>query len=456
MRKIYLLLLLGLFLIQPILAVDLTVEKLSEKEVMIVGLEGPAVFEVNVTNNELTDKFLFYTFFGLGMEPTERIEIGSNESKAIELKVFPREDSDLKGYVTFSYFIQGLNRSEIEEKLILNIVNLEDGFEIGAGSINPESNSINIYLHNKLNFNFEKLKVSFSSPFFNFEEVVDFSPYERKDFEIVLNKEDFSKLMAGFYTLKASLEIENVTATIEESINFLEKNMLRKERRDYGFIISTTVIKEINEGNTLEESRISINKNILSRMFTTFSPEPSFVERDGSSITYTWSKKIGPGEYSEVEIKTNWLIPLLILIIIILTIIMAKKYSKTDLVLRKRVSFVRVKGGEFALKVMIGIEAKKFVENVRIFDRLPPLVKVYDRYGGELPKRFNKTKRTFEWDLGTLEATERRMLSYMIYSKIGVLGKFALPATISLFEREGKTKEVSSNKAFFLSDQRSD
>jgi len=456
MKKICLIFLLVFLLIQPILAINLTVEKLSDREVMIFGLKNPAIFKMNITNNDLDDKFLFYTFFGLGLEPIGRVDIASKESKIIELKVFPRDDSILRGYVTFSYFIQDLNRSEIEEKLILNIIDLKDGFEIGTGSINPESNSINIYLHNKVNFKFENLKVDLSSPFFKFEETVDFSPYERKDFEIALNNEDFSKLTAGFYTLSVNLKIENLTAKIEESINFLEKNILVEERRDYGFIISTTIIKKVNQGNAVEEARISIDKNILSRMFTTLSPEPSFVEREGSSITYTWNKKIGPGESFEVEIKTNWLIPLLVIILIVFTIVLARKYSKTDLVLRKRVSFVKIKGGEFALKVMIHVEAKKFVENVRIFDRLPPLVKVYERYGGELPKRFNKTKKTFEWELGNLEATERRMLSYMVYSKVGVLGKFALPATISFFERDGKTKEVSSNKAFFLADQKSD
>jgi len=45
-------------------------------------------------------------------------------------------------------------------------------------------------------------------------------------------------------------------------------------------------------------------------------------------------------------------------------------------------------------------------------------------------------------------------LSYIIYSKVGILGKFALPVTTAVYEREGKIHEAESNRTFFIAEPR--
>ena len=152
--------------------------------------------------------------------------------------------------------------------------------------------------------------------------------------------------------------------------------------------------------------------------------------------------------------KTNWLFPLLVILFIATIVILTKQYSKTNLVLKKKVSFVKAKGGEFALKVSIFVVAKKYIEKVSIIDKLPPLVKIYERFGGEKPSRINEKGKKVEWEFEKLEAGEIRMLSYIIYSKIGVMGKFALPATTAIYERNGEISESKSNRAFFIAEQR--
>jgi hypothetical protein len=139
---------------------------------------------------------------------------------------------------------------------------------------------------------------------------------------------------------------------------------------------------------------------------------------------------------------------------VILIVALTKYYSRTDLILRKKVSFVKAKGGEFALKVSIIVHSKKHVERVNVIDRLPSLVKIYEKFGGEKPTRVNEKGKRIEWDLDKLDAGETRMLSYIIYSKIGVVGKFALPEATSIYEHEGKIHESSSNKIFFIAEQR--
>jgi len=156
----------------------------------------------------------------------------------------------------------------------------------------------------------------------------------------------------------------------------------------------------------------------------------------------------------EIIITTNWILPFVVVALIVFIFLFVKSYNEKDISLRKKVTFVKTKNGDFALKVSVFVSAKKYVEKVIITDRLPALVKVYPRFGLDKPSKVEEHKRLIEWDFEKLEAGETRILSYVIYSKVGVMGKFALPSTIAVYEREGEIKETESNKAFFIAEQR--
>lgn len=453
MKKIFVLLLV-MFLLPTIVAINLGIEKQSTNEVMIVDLNKPAIFDLNITNFGASDNFMFYSFFGSSMYPRGTVRIESGETKDVQIQIYPSENFKDRGTITFDYFIRGNDGSEIKEQLTIKMINLEDAFEIGSGELDPESSSLEIYIHNKVNFNFDGLDARFSSAFFDFEETFSLTPNERKNFNVKLNKEDFKKLMAGFYTLNAEIAVEELKVNIEGIIKFVEKNIVTTTKKDYGFVINTKIIEKKNEGNVLTISETVIKKNIISRLFTSFSPEPNYVEREGLVIYYTWNREIKPGETLEIIVKTNWLFPLLIIFFIIAIVILAKQYVRTNLVLKKKISFVRAKGGEFALKVSIIVHAQKYIEKVNIIDRLPSLVKIYERFGSEKPFRVDEKNRRIEWQFEKLEAGEVRVLSYIIYSKIGIIGKFALPSAIAIYEREGEIHESESNKTFFVAEQR--
>ena len=453
MKKLFILFVL-VFTLPSVLAINLVVEKQSSNEVMIQGLNEPAIFNLKITNIGASDNFQFYNLFGFSMAPKGTVRIDNDETKEIKLMIYPRDNFDLRGFYTFNYFIRGEDSTEISQKLTIKIVDLDNVFEIGSGEINPESNSMEIYIHNKENFNFESINAKFSSVFFDFEEDFQLGTNERKTFDVQLNKEDFKKLIAGFYTLNAEITVKNLNSKLEGVIKFAEKDILTITKRDYGIIINTQIIEKKNEGNIMVKSETVIKKNIISRLFTSFSPEPDIVERQRLNIYYTWSGEIKPGESLEIAIKTNWLIPLFLVLFVVLIVALARYYSRTNLALRKRVSFVKAKGGEFALKVSIIVNAKKHIERVSVIDKLPSLVKIYERFGGEKPTRINEKTKRIEWDLDKLEKGETRVLSYIIYSKIGVMGKFALPEATAVYEYDGQIHESSSNKVFFVAEQR--
>jgi hypothetical protein len=442
-----------LLIIPSVLAINLDIEQKSSDEIMIMGLENPTIFDLEIINQGPTDSFTFYTFFGAGYYPQETVLIESGETKTVEFGVYPRSNFAQRGLVTFNLFIQGQDRNEETVPLELKVIDLEDSIVVGSEKFDSSSNSLQIYIENKVNFDFGEVKSGFKSPFFDFQKEFSLGKYEKKSFNVELDKEDFAEVMAGFYTITAKIDIDGQEANIEGTMKFSETNLLETTKESYGFIIRTDLIRKSNKGNVMSESEIIIKKNIITRLFTNLNPEPDIVERQGTKIYYTWSEQINPGGVFEVRVKTNWLFPLLIIFLIVAVVVMTKKFSKTNLVLRKKISFVRAKGGEFALKVSIFVTAKKYIERVNIIDRLPPLVKVHERFGAEQPTRVNEKTRRIEWNFEKLEAGEIRTLNYIIYSKVGILGKFALPTATAIYEKDGDIHETESNKAFFMAEQ---
>lgn len=443
----------AILILPSVMAVNLKIEKQSSNEVLILGLDKPVVFDLKITNLGAADNLEFYNLLGFETYPKGTVAIEAGETKNVQLKLSPIGEVANKGFYTMEYRIRGIG-AEQKQEVTFRIIDFEDVFEIGADSINSGSSSINIYIANKVNYNFEDMKVKFSSSFFNIEKKFSLGGNKKQTFEVDLNSEDFNKLIAGFYTMIAEIEVDDKKAITEGTIEFPENNVVTSSHKDYGLVVNTEVIEKANEGNVVAESETVIKKNIISRLFTHFSPEPDIVEKNGFRITYTWNQNIKPGEIMKITVKTNWLFPVLIILFVVAIVVFVKKYTKTNLEIKKRISFVHAKGGEFALKVSIVLHAKRYIERVNVLDRLPPLAKLYNKFGGENPIRIDEKNRKLEWSFEKLEAGETRMFSYIIYSKIGVLGRFALPPATAIFEREGQLRDAVSNRAFFVAEQK--
>jgi hypothetical protein len=414
MKKIFILPVFIVLILPMVLGIGVSVEKQSENEVLVTGLDKLVVFDLKVRNLGEANNFEFYNLLGFNMFPKGTVQMGEGESQDIELKISPIGDFPHKGAYTFTYFIKGQAGGEIQEKLTFKIVDFADCFEVGSGEVDSDLNSLDVYIHNKVNFDFGEINVKFSSAFFDFEEEFELGPNERKDFTVQLNKDDFKKLMAGFYTLNAEVVANAEKVDVEGVIKFVEKNLLTTTKEDYGIVINTKIIEKMNEGNVVVKSETLFTKNIISRLFTSFSPQPDVVERQGMTVFYSWNREIKPGETLEIVVKTNWFFPLITIFFIVAIVVLAKQYSMTNLVLRKKVTFVKAKGGEFALKVTIFAQAKKYIERVNIIDRLPAMVKVYEKFGVEKPSRVNEKTRRIEWNFEKLETGEVRVLSYII------------------------------------------
>ncbi len=433
-------------------SLNVNINSSEVNDVLIRGIDKPAIIDLEITNLDSGKYFKLYNLLGFDSTPRDYFYIGTNETKEIQMKIYPRETLKDKRYL-FTYYLKDKSGKKIELQETLEILNLGNAFEIGAEKFSSNTSTLEVYIKNNEKIKFENLSIKLKSQFFEIDKEVTLLEDEKQNFEIQLNKENYKKILAGFYTFTADLEFNEQEDKIQGVIEFTETNSIETTKDSYGFFIHTTIIKKENTGNTVVESSESIKKDIISRLFTTFHPEPEIVNRKGGIVYYIWNSEIKPGQTIEIKTKTNWIFPIIIIALLTTIIILSKKYNEKDVSIRKKVSFVKAKGGEFALKVTLNVKAKKYVEKVSITDRLPKLVKLYKKFGVEEPTSIDENKGILKWNYEKLEAGEIRVLNYVVYSKVGVMGKFALPSANAVYESNGKILESNSNKTYFIAEQ---
>lgn len=450
MKSVYFILVL-ILLSSSVLAADLEVKKIDRGSVVIAELNNPAVFDFVIDNRGEADRFEIYSLIGVAMAPKGLFELPHGKT-TMRVWAWPNEDiRKERGLLKFEYQMKGRNSGIFKDDLLIKIVPFKEIIEIGAESLHPDDDAVVLTVKNKENTHLENLKIEFDSVLFSGEEVISLEPYETVNLSVDVKKE-LEGIAAGTYIVKADFQMKEEKASIEGVVKYLEKEGTFSEESSEGFIVRKSVLRKVNEGNVPVTALIEVKRNIMSRLFTVNSPEPLSVERKGLFVDYTWEKNLAPGEDFVVETTTNYTFPFIFLVIIVLAGILVKVYSLKAVVLKKSVSFVRTKHGEFALKVSLRVRARKAVENVHIVDTLPGMTKLYEGYGRK-PDKVDKDSRRLFWNVERLSKGEVRIYSYIIYSKLNVVGRFELPAAVAVFEDAGKRERVKSNRAFFASEK---
>jgi len=445
-----------LLLTLPLISAELEIEKKTIVDSVIPEINQSAIVELKLTNLGSTDTFRVYSLVGVDLYPSETFVINSGDTKTLNVEIWPGQSiiDASPGPFTFLYKIEGVTSGVQEDVLTIKILNLKEAIDINAYNVHLDSDTAIVYVRNRVGTSFPEIDARFHSAFFDFNEKFSLDAYEKKEFEVNLNKEEIRKLVAGEYTISTDIETFGIKERIEDKFKFTEKAEIESSEESYGFLISRHIIEKRNQGNLPFVVQAKVSKNIISRLFTFFNVEPAIVERRGVIVDYYFQKEIQPGEIYTIKVTTNWFYPLILLLAIIIIAVLVKTYISTDVILKKKATFVKTKGGEFALKINVITRAKKFVEKINVVDKIPSLVTVYKRFGVVEPDKIDEKNKRLEWNIESLQPGEERMFSYIIYSKISPVGKFEVPPATAVFEKEGKIHETKSNRVFFLTEPR--
>jgi hypothetical protein len=444
--------LLGVFLLNFAFA-EIEVKSTPIRDIMIPELDDPVVFNITLKNTGPADTFNLYTLSGFVIEPTSKFYLTNGESITLSFIAYPRDIAIPTRHYSLKYFIKGKITEVQESEIIFAIVPLRNVFAFSAENFGVDSANIKVTVENKEDVQFEQVGARFTSDFFDVTRTFSIAPKERKIIEIPLSTADTRKLLSGSYTIKAVLETGGEKIPLDTITTFIETSSVGSQEHSSGILIQKQTTIKTNNGNTFVNTAIVLKQNILSRLFTKFTPLPDSVQREGFQVFYTWENGLAPGESMQVVATTNWLFPLLLILIIGGVVGVAYWISLSPLVIRKEVSHVRVKGGEFALRVKIVVQAKTFLDNAIISDRLPHLMHLYEGYAHEPRWNYDEKTKRVQWHFNSLDRGEMKTLTYIVYSKMGVLGKFVLPSASASFEKNGKLHHMQSNRAFFVTEQ---
>jgi len=444
-------LLIFVFCVSMISAIGLDIETKPIVNTIINDHDKPAIFDFTITNNNFTSDFEVYTFERFRIEPSE-FSLKKGQTKTLRFEFYAIDSMrENNRHVLVPVLIEQVGGSSQEVELDIKVVDFASAFKVGGKEVVLGDNTATIYFYNVENLAYENLEVILSSTFFDdHKETISMEPYEKKEIVVPINNEKLRKLVFGDYAVTASVKLGDKNAELYGFIKIVEKASVGVTEEKSGIFARKMILEKINEGNVPAVAQLSIKKNVVSRLFTTFSVEPSRVERKGFFVYYNWQKELLPDEKLSVEIVTNWLFPFLLIAAVIAIAYLTNFYFTRHLVIKKQVSFVKTKSNYFALKVILRVRTRRYIEKVRIYDRLPAMAKLYEKYG-DVPKIEHGR---LKWELDHLAEGEEKIFSYILYSKVKVIGKFELPAATGVYEIQGRQGEVKSNRAFFINEPR--
>ena len=428
----------------------LQITETNVKDIVITELGNPALFNLEIKNDGIEDSFEIYTLVsGIEIEPKQNFILKAGETRVIPIQVF-FDERILRGKETlsFEYRIAGQKVGVTKDILSVKAYGFDTALMLASEDIKVNQGEAKINLKNKVDYNFESLRIKITTEFSSEVYQTSLAPNEEKILIAKLDQEKMAMATAGSYILSAIIESGNSSGKMMSVFNFQEISDLKSESGTRGILIRKVFTTKTNHGSVSSIASVSIKRDMLSMLFTSTNIIPSETLTNGFVTTMLFEKELQPSEVFYVEVRTNYII-LIVLVLLIISCVWIFVYylvKRKDLLIKKRVALVKTKKGEFALKVTLFLKALKPIKRVSIIDNIPPLVKLYNKFGILKPTRIDARDRRVEWDFEALGKDDERVLSYIIYSRIGVFGEFYLPATTSLYESEGKVYEAKSNQ----------
>lgn len=426
-------------------------EKTTITDVVAKELSIPARFNLTINNTNIyDDHFLLYSLIDLKITPISPIFIPARQAVTVELKALPLRWLKERGLHSMEYYIKGLKSGYTTDTVLVKVLPLKEIIDVIApATISRDDTKLTIEVINKENIDLKEAQVSLSSELFSATKNITIAPKSKQNITLDLNPTALKVAKAGSYPVKVIFFLNNeYNHTVEVPIILQEySNIATEESSKLKFFGFTKIIKKKNEGNVPKLVTIEVVKSRFERVFSSFSIPPTSEQQALIITTLSWQQELEPGETLEVQIDTDYTIPTLILIALIVAIVLLYLAKRPRVIVKKKAIRLHTKSDEFALKIIVFVKnIGKEVQSVTLTDRLPHMAKLYEKFAVkpdkvELPR--------LEWNFGSLASNEERVVSYIIYSKIMPVGSIELPqASVHYTDYKEKRRVSYSNKLF--------
>ncbi len=426
------------------------------KSFVFKELEAPATYELTVKNGEnFEDNFYIDTLLDIEISPKSLGSVAAGGTKRFTISVNPSQDLKSKQAgknFAFEYFVRGDRSKLAKDSITVGIFSFPDALEITfPPSIDPEQKEVTVGLRFRhditLSANVKATSELLSDTF----SVKDLSIEKQ---EAVLTLNDLKGKNAGVYKITFEFEIDGEKVIAEKDMVLSPVVTVKTDEETTGGILSSeTKVTKTNNGNSATDVSILLNRSVVSSLFTTFSDAPK-TRKDGRFYLYEWEKELNPGESYTVSLKTNYYVPFLVFLLLLLALVVFKIVTKSPVEITKKVARVRTKSGAFAAKIIISAKnTGKPVSNVKIIDRLPAFTEILsNKFSVLTPSEIKK--RSVVWSIPQMSTGEEIMFSYIVYSKVNIFGRLEVPpAVVTFIDSKDNFLESQSDKIYIISEE---
>ncbi|MBI4154564.1 hypothetical protein HY498_00565 [Candidatus Woesearchaeota archaeon] len=468
MKKVIILALVILLLSTIVTAKEIPKLEISKVAPLNEGRQGkPAFFEFTIKNNQaFTDIFtikpdeafiapLSNIFKSVIITP-EQIEIGTGKEKTIKVEVNLFDDiKPNKNYIT-QIDINSVKTPSLQEtvRITVNLFAADDIF--GLKSLLPEEGvlpgigvPIKVEIKNTLNAEFKDIEIEVEIEGKNFKdkviETLNFEKQEVKTKDFLFN---FGSLVApGTYNLIIkALEDKAVKGLYEGSFELLPNyNVEEKVEKESNFLKGKIIVTKKNNGNFPVEENFQMERSLITDFFIKTS-----IERKIINDKNTWVFLIKPNEEFKLIIEKSYRSFFLGLLIAIVLIIVLYYTLRKEITIKKSVIKIKEYQNAIEIKVLVHVKnnLKRDIENLKIVDIVPHLVKPTGEFSTLKPNKIIRGEAGIKlvWELPVLTSKEERIIGYKATTRLNIVGKLALPPAATLYESDGKTIKIKSNR----------
>jgi len=362
-----------------------------------------------------------------------------------------------KNYGTFIRIQSLLSEESLEHNFILRVVPPEDIFEMKTAvpeKVQPGREfPIVVSLENNLKTEVRDVKVAITSELFNEERAINFFPFQEREETFTFMVPQLAE--PNEYTVKIRVIQADMLADSSTNILRVMEKTDVKEKLEVSsqFLKTTYALTKRNEGNTKVAEYFELPLNKFQRSFASYSEDPSSVDSSGVK----WVFEIEPNSERKISAVVNYQ-PLFagILVVVFIALLSGYLLSRGVTIRKEILRIKQTPDGMSELKVLLHIKNKsgKNVHNVAVIEILPNLIYPSTHFGTLHPDKIQKGEKGVKltWTLKELVASEERIISYTVHSKINIIGRFILPPALIRYKSlRGKTINSRSNPLSFFS-----
>lgn len=394
--------------------------------------------------------------------------VQGNSDKEVMIKIYPKSTTGLGVYdLTLKVKDSFDNQELIQLPLHLSVdgyystyvPNVALSVDLPSAQDPREPLKISVLTRNRNQLDITNMSIRISSDLFNEEYSMSLGPRKEKTKDFTF---DLSPLQEpGNYPIKVDLyypKVDKVITSFEATLRVGGYSLITPsyETQEEWFL-KKEIINLENLGNEEKVKEVSVPAPWPKSMFMYSEPRAERVKVDGVS-SLLWNTSLKPTETMQIVVYTNYRVPIILLILIILGTGAYFFFRSPVLILKEAAVVGEDSEGISEIKVRIFLKnrSRRQVHNISVTDKLPGITElIHSNHLGSLkPTRITKTQKKgtlLYWDLDSLESYEERIITYRLKAKLKIVGDITLPKSRVKFDTSsGKERMTLSPVPLFI------